>query len=265
MRPATFIRPFLAAILLGVLFAPAALAVDVKMRIVVINPSTEKTQTKSIKNLLPKEVQPKNIKDLGGLDVDYDNAEGSYYVYKNDIPLAPGETKTYEVIMEDVWMVAEEKMNAITQRVDSILKHLKDTPYAQQGEIVAQTVRQRLEEIRRVQNDQTVTRQQHIAYYRDNAAVLEQIQTDIDKLEKMLVAVGGPPNVELMEKSKIDLKSPSQKTTWIVIFIILLFIMILAAAFYFTWQGQAKVTENIFKREKNESFSEFQKPKTPGT
>jgi hypothetical protein len=34
----------------------------------------------------------------------------------------------------------------------------------------------------------------------------------------------------------------------------------LGGAFYFTWQGQARVTENIFTREKDLSFSEFKNP-----
>ena len=71
------------------------------------------------------------------------------------------------------------------------------------------------------------------------------------------------PHLELIEKSDINLKSPSSKTTWIVIFIVLIFIGILSATFYFTWMRQASLTENIFTKEKDSSFSEF-KPSSPG-
>lgn len=264
MKPKTFSALVFGLLSFLIVTSRFAEAADIKMRIVVINPSTDKTQSKTIKNYLPKEVTPKGVKDAGGLEIEYDNEQGLYYVYKNDIPLTPGETKTFEVVIDDVWMVSDDKLQSVNSRVDNILAHLKDTPYAEPADLVAQTIRSRLEEIKRTQNDVTVSRQQHIAYYRDNLKVLDAIQIDIERLEKMLVAVGGPPNVQLMEKSKVDLKSPTQKTTWLVIFVILIFVMILAGAFFFTWQSQAKVTENIFKREKADSFSEFKKPEPPG-
>jgi hypothetical protein len=64
----------------------------------------------------------------------------------------------------------------------------------------------------------------------------------------------------MLENTDANLKSPTTKTTWILIFIILIFISILGGAFYFTWQGQARVTENIFTREKDVSFSDFKNP-----
>ena len=48
---------------------PKASAEGVKMRIVVINPSSEKTQTKDVKKYLPKEVSLKDIRDAGGIPV----------------------------------------------------------------------------------------------------------------------------------------------------------------------------------------------------
>jgi len=263
ISPFKLLRIAAAFLLFLVYGAGTALAADLKMRIVLINPSAEKSQSKSIKNYLPKEVTPKDVKDSGGLDIDYDNEQGAYYVYKNDIPLAPGETKTFEVVIADVWMVAEDKLQSMRARTDAAMRHLEGTVYFDSGSLIAKMIKSRIDDILKTQGDQTVSRQQHIAYYRDNVKAVEQIQSDIDRLEKMLVAVGGPPNLDLVEQSDINLKAPSSKTTWVIIFVILVFIMILGGAFYFTWQGQARMTENIFKREKDESFSEFKKPQSP--
>ena len=89
-------------------FVNDALAAAVRMRIVVLNPSSTLTQTKSVRTPLPKEVTMQNIKDDGGMEIEYDNKEGSFVVFKNDIQLEPGETKVYEVIIDDVWMMNEE-------------------------------------------------------------------------------------------------------------------------------------------------------------
>ena len=95
-------------LLLGNVFASAA--GTVKMRVLVVNPSATKTQIKTIKNYLPKETTLKNILDNGGLDVDYDQEQGLFYVFKNNVELAPSETKTFEVILDDVWQIPAEKI-----------------------------------------------------------------------------------------------------------------------------------------------------------
>ena len=66
-------------------------AETVKMRIVVVNPSAKKKQTKTIKNYLPKEVRASDIEDSAGLQADYDDEQEMFYVFKNDVELAPGE------------------------------------------------------------------------------------------------------------------------------------------------------------------------------
>jgi hypothetical protein len=230
------------------------------MRIVIVNPSPTKTQEKEIKSYLPKEITLKDVKDNGGLEIEFDDAQSLLYVYKK-IELAPSEMKSFELVLDDVWLVADQKLTDLRKRTDRIMEKLKDSSYFEQASLIAKTVYGRLDTITLSQADPNISRQQHIAYYRDNLKIIEAIIEDLDRLEKILVTTGGPPNVELMENTDVNLKSPTTKTTWIVIFIILIFITILAAAFYFTWQGQARVTENIFTREKDATFSDFNKDK----
>ena len=229
----------------------------VKMRVVIVNPSTTKTQKKSIKKYLPKEIILKNILDNGGLDVDYDQDQGVFYAAKNDIELAPSETKTFELVMEDVWSLPTDKTEQVRNTTNAVMERLKSTAYFDQADLIAKSILARLEDIEKSQNDPSIPKQQRIANFRDNVKVMQQIKDDLDKLQKILVTAGGPPNVELIEKSDINLKSPSSKTTWVVIFIVLIFVGILSGTFYFTWMRQASLTENIFTKEKEESFSEF--------
>lgn len=253
------LRKIFLLMIVAVVFAgTAAWADTVKMRVVLVNPSTTKTQMKEIKSYLPKEITLKDVKDNGGLEVEFDEAQSLLYVYKQ-VELAPNETKTFELVLEDVWMVPDQKIADLRERTEGIMKKLEGSAYFNQADLVAKTVYGRLDEIARTQVDTNVSRQQHIAYYRDNLKMLQSILEDIERLEKILVTTGGPPNIELMEQTDVNLKSPSTKTTWIIIFVILIFMSILGGAFYFTWQGQARVTENIFTREKEATFSDFNK------
>ncbi len=236
----------------------------VKMRVVVVNPSLTKTQTKTVKNYLPKEVDLKDIDDAGGMEVDFDPEQGMLYAYKKDVELAPGETKIFEVLMGDVWMIPEEKLEALRKRTEGILDKLKDTSFYDQAAVFGKTIYERLDEILKTQNDENVTRTQHIAYYRDNLETLELIQADIEKLEKLLVTAGGTPSLDVIEEADVNVNAPSSKTTWIIIFIVLIFILVLGGAFYLTWQGQATLTQNIFSKEKDASFSEFKDSPTSG-
>jgi hypothetical protein len=246
------------------MFASEAVAEAIKMRIVVVNPSTDKTQKKDVKKYLPKEIQMQHVKDAGGLEIAYDEEQGLFYVHKEAVELAPLETKTFELVMEDVWNVPEEELRKLRTDTERVTAALSDSVYFAQADLVAKTIYGRLDEILREQKDPNISRMEHIANYRDNAKVLAGVKEDIDKLEKILVAVGGPPNLELIEESDINLQSPTSKTTWIIIFVVLIFIGILAGTFYFTWHHQARITENIFTRESDSSYSEFKKKEGGG-
>lgn len=236
----------------AILFLTAAgevMAATMKMRVVVVNPSKTKAQTKTVKTFFPKEITLKDVKDPGGLDIDYDESQGLLFAFKENVELAPSETKTFEIVMEDVWNVPDEQLSLYKEKTDRIMKRLKGTAYFTQADLLAKTVYGRLDEIKKTQTDTTAPKQQHIAYYRDNVKSLEGVKADLDKLEKILVTVGGAPNIELLEKSELELKSPSAKTTWIIIFGILIFIGVLSGTFYFTWlkKGSGAGPDDVFK------------------
>ena len=232
----------------------------VKLRIVLVNPSTTKAQEKSVKSFLPKEAAAKDVLESGGLEIDYDEEQGLFYAHQEKVELAPGETKVFEVVMDDVWLISEDQLEQFKKKTEMALERLKNSAYFTQAELIAKTILGRLDTIRTTQNDTDATKQEHIAHYRNNLITLDSVKEDLERLEKILAAVSGAPSLELLEESDVNLKSPSSKTTWIIIFIIFIFVGILSATFYFTWMRQEKLTENIFTREKDASFTS---PKDP--
>ena len=229
----------------------------VRMKVVVLNPSATLTQSKNVRTALPKEITAQAIKDDGGMDIEYDNKEGSFFAVKNDIVLEPGETKVFEIILDDVWMLDEENLDVMRKRTQGIVKGMKETKAYERATLLGESMYARMDQILRNQNNANATSNQHIAFYRDNVKILEQLEKDLADLEKLLVTAGGTVSLDAVEDADVNVKGPNTKTTWIIIFVILIFIAILGAVFYFTWQGQAGPKE----KEKNEEPSAFKENK----
>jgi hypothetical protein len=225
-------------------------------RITAINPSKTQTKTTSVKVNLPLEVRPKDIMDLGGLDLEYDPEKAIYYVYKSELELGPAEVRFFEVEVEDIWMVPEEKLSNFKKHTDSILTYLEETDYYDQGKDIADTIYARLEQIRSLQMDDTLSQQQHIGMYRQNLITIEKIKEDIAKMEKILVTAGGPLAPEMLADKEITSEAPSETMTWLVIFIIIIFIALLAGILFFTWQRQSGLTKGEILASKRSAFKE---------
>lgn len=253
------------AILAFLMFSLAGLekvkAENLSFRIVVVNPSKTKSQTTEVKRYLPVEVKPKDILDLAGLTLEYDTQSSLYYAYKKEVELQPAEVKVFELEIKDVWLVPEENIADLRNRTDSILAKLEDTEYYFKAKEIADTIYPRLTEIETSQSDDSVGRDRHIGIYRQNLEALDRIKEDMQRLEKILVTAGGPPSPEMLANSRIKADSPSETMTWIVIFIIIIFIGLLTTVLFFTWQHQSRITTDTLAQSKKSAFPELDSEK----
>jgi hypothetical protein len=229
---------------------------SVKFRIVAVNPSPDKTQKVQVKYDLPGEVKPKDIADLGGLDLEYDSTRSIYYVYKENFELTPGEVRVFEVDVEDIWLIGQDKISDLKARVDNILSKLENTLYYPKAKEIADTIYPRLNEILVSQVDDTVSRERHIGIYRQNLEVLAQVKEDIARMEKLLVTAGGPPSPEMLAKTKIKADEPNKTMTWIIIFVIIIFTGLLAGVLFFSWNRQSRIVKDELLEAKNSAFPE---------
>jgi hypothetical protein len=236
---------------------------SVIFRVTTVNPSKSKTQKVPVKIYLPEEVKPKDVIDISGLELDYDSEKRVYYLYKGDLTLSPGELRVFQVEVQDVWIVPEVKLMELKTRIDNILVRLEKTDYYPLAKGIADSVYERLEGIRKTQSDETISQQQHIGVYRDNMETIAKIMEDIAKLEKALAVAGGPLAPEILAKTKIKSDSPTKTMTWIIIFIIIIFIGLMAAVLFFTWQRQARITKEALSQAKNSAFPEYPEEKAP--
>ncbi|MFH1867392.1 MAG: hypothetical protein ABH843_00350, partial [Candidatus Omnitrophota bacterium] len=229
---------------------------SVVFRVIAINPSKFRSQTVNVKQSLPKEVKPNDIIDSGGLDVEFDITNSIYYVHKTNVELKPTEVKVFEIEIDDIWVLPNDKLSDVTNQVDSIITQLEGTEYYTQAKAIADSINARITDIRASQADESVSRQRHIGIYRQNLIVLDEIKEDMERLDKILAIAGAPPAPEMMETPDIEAESPTKAMTWIIIFIIIIFIGLLAGILFFTWHRQSKITREALLDAKKTAFSE---------
>jgi len=232
---------------------------SVKFRIAVANPSSTKVQTVPVQVYLPAEVKPGDIMDLAGLKLEYDSQKSIYYVYSEGVELAPLESRLFEVEVEDIWFVDGKEMASLKKQADIAVEHLKDTEYFEAARLIGAQINERLETILKTQaNDETLSRERHIGQYRTNMQEIEKIKEDLQRIEKLLVQAGTLPEPALLKDVKVAGQVPNRRVTWLVIFVILIFIGFLATVFFFTWNAQVRMTEKLIVGARKESFG---KPK----
>lgn len=241
---------------LGLMFMEEANAESFTFKIVVVNPSKTKSQTTEVKRYLPVEVTPEDVLDLDGLTLEYDTQNSLYYAYDKEVQLQPTEVRIFEIEINDIWLIPDKDTDDLKNRTDSILAKLEDTEYYFKAKQIGDDIYLNLAEIENSQSDDLLSRDQHIGVYRQNLNTLESIKEDLQRLEKILVTAGGPPAPEMLAKTKIKADSPSKTMTWIVIFIIIIFIGLLTAVLFFTWQHQGRITADTLMESKKSAFPE---------
>ncbi len=232
----------------------------VTFKIVTVNPSADKTQTVPVNIELPKEVTPKDILERGDLAVEYDEERAAYFVHKDKVELAPKETRIFEVVVRDLWWIPREKVDNLRNYKNIVLGRLKGTEYFESGQELGKGIETLLDGILALQDDESISRKTRIGNYRRNLATLEQVKEELTRMEKLLAFTGGPPVPELLEESPLKSDAPSKTTTWLVIFLILIFLGLLAGQFFFTWHRRIRSAQDATEIRET-AFSLLRKPK----
>ena len=230
---------------------------SIHLSVVAVNPSAKKVQTIPVKAYLPEEVTPKDILNAGGLQVEFDVASSIYYLYKEGLELQPKETRKFDVEIADVWMVPQEELDSLRTQTKSILRNLENTEYYEMASKLGDAIYKSLDTVVLTQNEEVSTRR-HIGIYRNNVKMVQQIKDDIARLEKQAGMTTGPPPDPL--NAKIHANSPTKSTTWMIIFVIMIFMGLLAAVFFLTWSTQSRMTKDGIMSARREAFPSDKTP-----
>lgn len=225
----------------------------VTISVVAVNPSDEKPRTFPVKIDMPSEITPDDVIDGGDLTLEYDDQRSIYFLYNQNVTLEPKETRIFTVLVKDVWFIPDEELNKLRNHTNLILKKLKKSNYYDAAQELANSIYSRLDEIRERQEDESLGQKQRIGAFRQHNVMLEEINEDLAEMEKLLTFQGGTPVPQILEESDLKSDAPSTKTTWLIIFSILVFIGLLGAQFFITWNSRAHA-EHKMRQKQKQSF-----------
>ena len=188
----------------------------VTLSIVAINPSEKDTKVTQVRIDLPTEITPKDVIETGELELEYDEDKKTYYVHKQDVALAPKETRVYEVRVRDLWFVDEAQLDSLKSYTKLLLGRLEKSDYYKTAKPMAESIYQRIDDIKSVQNNESLSRKSRIGAYRFHLQTVAQIKEDLNRMEKLMSFTGGVPVPEMMNESALKSDAPSTTTTWMV-------------------------------------------------
>src|SRR2546430_9759097 len=210
-------------------------------------------------DLLPREANPKNIKDLGDLQIAYDPETGTYYVH-GEATLEAGQSITKMVSMEDVWVFTEKELVDLANQAKEKASKLTEPGSAHEGAAIVQRVEEKVQEILKQQKETDGKPAERIQSYRQGLGVVTTIEQDLGALEKLTegpsgrdgkgASPGKDPRIALLagsadtppEEGAPLGRSISMTTAWQIIFAILAFLGALSAVFFLTWHRLLRVT-----------------------
>ena len=241
------------------IYSLPAWAQTITFKIVAANPSAVKSQRVPIKVYLPEEVKREDINDLAGLKLEYDAEKSLYYVYHDELVLQAQAVRTFEVEVIDIWRIPNEEISAVEKRVKYLVQALETGDYAERVKSIAKEFELLQTRIVTTQADDSLSRSQHIGVYRTNERSLAALKEKVVELERILQREMGPLTPDLLTKTKFQTESPTKTATWIAIFAIVFFLVLISAVVFITWYRQGKVTEKMMAEAKKSSFLEFEK------
>lgn len=224
----------------------------VTISVVAANPSADTPKTFPIRIDLPEEVTPDGVIEYGDLKLTYDDAKGTYFLYKQEVTLKPKETRVFNVIVKDVWFIQPKILEDLEKHGSLILDRLKGSNFFDSGKEIMDSIKKRLDDISAKQADEAIGQKVRIGQYRYNQQVIAQIKEDLAKMEKLLTFQGSVPVPEILENSKLKSDAPSTKTTWLIILSIMVFMGLLGSQFYITWQKRVRAEHEFYEKQNEE-------------
>lgn len=163
---------------------------DVKLKVVVVNPSTTEKKTAPIRYDLPKGIGPEQVVDIGNFDMKYDFNKGNYYL-TGSVTLEPSEKKVLEIRLRDVWTIQEQYLANLKSHTASMIDRLKGTKHVKVGNSLAEKIYEQLEFISVKEKSAGINIRERINRYYEGMVVLGEIKENIGMLENLVIDVGG--------------------------------------------------------------------------
>ncbi len=170
----------------------------VTMKLEVKNPYETKPLKVEHKHYLPEEIRAEDVLDAQGFDVRFDEKKDRSYIRKEE-EFKPGETKTYNIVIKDIWQFPEIKLIDLDQRAQIAMYELDETMYAESAKHLYNKLKAQIDLIKESLGKKLPVKQ-HIGLYRTNQHRFEQAWSDFKRIEEMISIVRAKKLQEFEQK-----------------------------------------------------------------
>lgn len=203
------------------------------IQVSVQNTSPSETRPIDVKRYLPSEISPEDILDPGGLNVATDPESGLSYVYIDDISLEPGQEQVFDVKIRDKWNINMPRIGALRNNASNLLSRINEKEAFASIETSLSGMMSELDRIGKEKGPAELS-PEYVAFYREQAKRLDEVEVKINRVRAALKPI------EKTKKYGFKIEPPSMKTTWVVIWIILVFLAFLSLLFFLRWYGKTR-------------------------
>jgi hypothetical protein len=206
------------------------------IEVTVANPSTTATHRVSISRELPGEILATDVVDPGGLLVGTDPVSGRTFVYRDSVPMSAGEKKTYQVKVRDKWNINGPRIAELRANAAQLLGLVEqEDRYRSVGQVLT-SLQGDLDRIEKQPGPEKLS-PAYVAFYRRQGERLDLVEQTLNRIRSAL-----RPG-DMSARLGFNVKPPTLKTTWVVIYIVLGFLAVVSLVFFFRWFGRSRAEE----------------------
>ena len=247
----------------------------VLMKIEFANPSATKSRTAPLRYFLAKEVDSSDIIDPEDLNVGFDFEKSLYYVYNDSVVLEPGETKEFEVTLNNKWAIDKSKLYGLKVYLEGLTRAAEESIGLGAAQKFGKETLGDIYDLLRQSGPDELT-EGYVTSYRDDLLKVESVRQAVQKMEDLLVDGKLSPEMTVMEQERrcldADVKEKKPKdivgfagiieslrsnllagtifkgknlssvNTWKIIYYIIIFLGVISGVFYFVNIRQQKST-----------------------
>ena len=222
---------------------------SVVLKMVVANPSEIK-QTINFRSALPKEIRPDDIINKSDdLKLEFD-AENDRWFASSSVELTGKKSETKFVEVRDIWRISDDEIESLRRESEELSVPLKDTGFYAQSITIKNDISARLDKIKTVQNQESITPEEHILNYRENKIELETVNKNIESLKKLVSDTSDGNNF------KGSLLGVLTVMTWSIILVVIVGVGILLIFLVIALRGR---NANTYEKNEDIDFGKLQK------
>lgn len=201
-------------------------------RVVYRNPSTTDKLKTNIRRELPPEVKSEDVLDGGGLEVATDTKTARTYLYKDSVELLPGQSVRFDAKIRDKWNINLPLIRMVRTNCMDVLAKVEAIGGYKSLEEDLRNIQSELDAVEKDHGPETFG-PEYIYFHRRQS---ERIRT----LAEQVANISARLQPKKPTRLGIPGKPPTPKTTWMIIYIILGFLLVLSLLFFLRWYGRSK-------------------------